>query len=213
MDINTPLVIATSQFRRLMPDKPTNDNQTGSPGPSSGVLLYLTSIGFAGAAIIIFFGIALVSLLSADNELPKGSGWYNGGAAVKLTHSDVFPTRGDAAPVPAETTLPSSAVVPTLLALPTQGAATDDRQPEGSWAQSASEARPLVAGASATKDASLNGTMPTTPISAEQRDQMFHAFETYQTKLGGNRLGPHETPAQDVRRQMKKEWDRSDTSP
>jgi hypothetical protein len=164
----------------------------------TGLLVYLTSVALVGAAIIIFYSIASFSILYTGKEMPKESGWRSRSVAAEPMRADVFPTRGDPEPALPETNLSSSAAVQTLPS-PAQDAATDHvRSSEGSGALPASEPPSLGGEASVTKDPLPSGTVSTTP---EQRDRMFHEFETYHAKLGGNKLGPEEkTPEQHVRK-------------
>jgi hypothetical protein len=77
------------------------------PGATAGILLYLTTAGLVGAAIIICFGVASFSFLYNDKEMPEGSGLRNRDVEVRPTRSDAF--LYNAAPVPVET---SSTVPP-----------------------------------------------------------------------------------------------------
>ena len=82
----------------LMPDRSTIENQTDKPGFAAGMLLYLTSVGLVGAAIITLFGIAAVSSLNTDSKTLKGSHLFNQAVTAKPMGSDVFSTRGFDAP-------------------------------------------------------------------------------------------------------------------
>jgi len=158
-------------------------DQTEEPRLTLSALIYVVSLALVAAATIVSFGIAAFSFLDTSKEMPGGSGIRDRGAKLKPVLSGVVPyTHGNAAPIPAETKLPSPAPEATLRASPPYGLAAYDMQPPA-VSGPGSELPPLGASdASATQDASRTGTTPTLPIPAEQRDQVFREFEMYNSQ-------------------------------
>jgi hypothetical protein len=76
-------------------------NRTDQPGVTAGIILYLTTAGLLGAAIIICFGVASFSFLYNDKEMLEGSGLGNRDVEVRPMRSDAF--LYNAAPVAVET--------------------------------------------------------------------------------------------------------------
>ena len=76
------------------------------PGATAGILLYLTTAGLVGAAIIICFGVASFSFLYNDKETPEGSGLRNRDVEVRPTRSDAFLYNAAPVAVEASSTVP-----------------------------------------------------------------------------------------------------------
>jgi hypothetical protein len=155
-------------------------DRTEEPRFTLSALIYVVSFALFAAATIVSFSIASLSLLYTAKEMPEGSGIRDRRAELKPVLSDVvLYTHGNAAPVPAETRLPSPAAEATLRASPPAALAAYDMQPLA-VSGPGSELPPLGASeASVTEDASRTGTTPTLPIPAEQRDRVFREFEMY----------------------------------
>ncbi len=168
----------------------TTANGTEEPRHMVSALIYVISVTLIAAATIVSFGIASFSFLNTSNEMPS-SGIRDWGVELKPVLSGVVPyTHANAATVPAETTFPTPAVEATLRASPPDGAAAHNMQPPGvSGPQPGSEQPGLgTSAASATEDASRSGTMPTLPIPAAQRDQVFREFEMLLSNNAGFRV-------------------------
>lgn len=171
------------------PSATTTASRTEEPRHTLSVLIYVISVALVAATTIVGFGIASFSLLYTSKEM-RSSVIRDWGVEVKPVLSGVVPyTHANAASAPAETTLPSPAVEAALRASLPEGAAAYIMQPpEVSGPQPGSEQPGLGAsGASATKDASRSGTMPTLPIPAAQRDQVFREFEMLLSNYAGFR--------------------------
>jgi hypothetical protein len=129
-------------------------DRTEEPRLTLSALIHIVSLALVAAATIVSFGIASFSLLCAAKEMPGVSGIRDRRAELKPPLSDVVPYAHEkAAPVPAETKVPTAAVEATLRSSPPEGPA-----------------------------AFRTGTTPTPPIPAEQRDQVFREFEIYNSQ-------------------------------
>ena len=157
----------------------TTANRTEEPRNALSSLIYVISVTLVAAATIVSFGVASFSFLNTSNEMAS-SGIRDWGVELKPVLSGVVPsTHANAALVPAESPLPSPAAEATLRASPPVSAAPYNMQPPGVGGPQPGSKQPRLgtSAASATEDASRSGTMPTLPIPAAQRDQVFREFE------------------------------------
>ena len=167
----------------------TTANRTEEPRHMLSALIYVISVALVAATTIVGFGIASFSFLDASKEMPS-SGIREWGVEVNPVLSGVVPyTHANSAAAPAEIKLPSPAVEADLRASPRDHAMPYIMQPpEVGGSQPGSEQPGFGASAaSATKDASLSGTIPKLPIPAAQRDQVFREFEMLLSDYAGFR--------------------------
>jgi hypothetical protein len=174
------------------------------PRDTLSVLIYVISVALVAATTIVGFGIASFSFLYISKELPS-SGIRDWGVEVKPVLSGVVPyVHANAARAPAATTLPSPGVEAARRASPSEDATAYIMQPpDVSGLQPSSEQRWFgTSTVSATKEVSRGGTMPTLPIPASQREQVFREFEMLLSNYAGFRssrvrkeCGPIKDPA------------------
>ena len=111
------------------PSATTTASRTEEPRHTLSVLIYVISVALVAATTIVGFGIASFSLLYTSKEMPS-SGIRDWRVEVNPVLSGVVPyTHPNAAPAPAETTLPSPAVEAALRASLPEGAAAYIMQP------------------------------------------------------------------------------------
>jgi hypothetical protein len=127
--------------------------RTEEPGLTLGALIYVVSVALVAAATTVSFGIASFSFLDT-RKMPRGDDIRDRRTELKPLPSDVVPRSDEkAAPVPAEAKVSSMVVEETLRA-------SAQQRPAAFW----------------------TGTMPTRPLPAEQRDQVFREFEMYNSQ-------------------------------
>jgi hypothetical protein len=157
------------------------------PGTGAGLLVFLVSIGFIGAAIISAFAIAALSSLYTGNETQIRSSAVGWSEVNSVRPDPSLSTDGNGAPVKPDTT-PSSADAPALPlpSAPERPAVAETAMPEApipdtTQLQPAGQPSSSSEGAlQPTPKVENNDATPAPALSGEAADRLFREFRAQQ---------------------------------